>query len=543
MTLPKDALKVLLPVVGLTAGAVGVLDADIAHAGRGHQPSFEYAQNESQISRKQRLNDNRVRRALRENNLLDLNSTLVGISDGNYDARNSADIWDIITGAGPADRHERPVKAHLVGVPGARSGTFHYNRDVFGGTLYREIEYANMGNIIGTERGVPFTNDELMMLAMANVDRGEGTLNPNKLVVLRYNSDDHRRVVHVSSAPNGGDLFWDLMYRCPDKGVCMGTNGSPIAHIAKGSQYIDLPGPDKLVHLMIEGCERPKMIKNPATGRMEPYAGHLVIPKILYGGPALRGGSFDNRDIIPIRRRAIVPDLTDLPDVIDTVPPYDNEGTVLEGTVLEGTVLEGTTLEEVVKNPEHFLGVRGTYMHNNFLPSENTGIGSIVYGKKVSDNAYIVFGLGYGPGGDSTSKDPNSRTTEANPDDPNALTSKVDETVKTSAHLFLPEVGMLYQISEDWAIELDIGVPVVVSSEDRSVNEQLLFPNGTVAEENSYDRDTQTSVDAMGSARVGVQYSPHENVAISVGGFCATDFQGQYGCGGSLDLRFRLEFE
>lgn len=221
-----------------------------------------------------------------------LNNVVTTEAGNAFVPAHSYDFWGLqgITRSIVTD--ERPIVMHFDGAPPevlsslgvSASATLPYHRDYHDADRYESFEYANGSNWISFGRRYLLSDDEVKRLVIVNAHAGEGTIDPNRIYVIRYNSTDHDGTLDLYIGR--GDLVWDVLVDCPDTGACIGTNGLPIGHLAVGSQYIDLPGPRRLRHPMIDRLDHPINILNPETGATEEFTdGVFIIPRDLYGVP------------------------------------------------------------------------------------------------------------------------------------------------------------------------------------------------------------------------------------------------------------------
>ncbi len=542
-----------------------------------------------------RAHYNKISRLFTGSNLIyDLGSIVHVGADGQFDPENSYRIYGLVGLQINETQDNRDINAVVVGVPGVEDGTvLSYLPDHHSSTHYEKIEYANVANWLaigrGTSGGFTINNDEVRKLLMINTHEGEGTYDPNKIFIFRYNSSaqDNEQIV-ISSAPNGGDLVWDVMYICPDNGVCRGANGLPMGHIADNSQEVDLPGPNRLVHPKIEqdfvvsmDLFGASMTQSPSTP-VPPTV--TSVPDVPYVPP--QGGSEGSisqnpgNDIqTPQTECPACPACDPCPDVAPapecdpcpapTVCPAQTECPAPEPcpTCETGTATVPPQVGETVPpsvnitpvpyvpngqqptqqdtHPESFynkkmlmglnlMGVAGDSVNEHF-PSL---VMDLNIGGRVTDRLYLEGVLGYGLSAWNwqSAMHPDSRTTLPNPDDPFGLTSIVEGEIENKYHLVNTQFGIRYAATPNFQIAASTGVYWLITENDSERDETLFYQNGEVADEYHHSSH-DLNLDVMWASTLGFDHRVNPVFSWGLRGTVATDFQKVVG-GGGLNLTF-----
>ncbi len=560
------------------------------------------------VPQAQLLHDMNIRRQLSgigdsPTGLVYLGGSLINVTDGQYRADRSFDVY-LFNGAsfgGSPDTRE--VTAELHGVPGVADGaTFEWVLDHQRADAYMSIDLAGMINEIGDARGEPFNNDEVRLFAMDNFrHEGEGTLDPNLIVVLRYFSGDYEQIATapvLSSAPNGGDRIGDVGYICPDAvrtdpDACVGTNGLPIRHITRNSMFVDLPGPYMIVHAKIEPCGsygpggvaggiwvRRSLHGEPVSAPVytappiaddEDTGVDVIIqqddtpptpptpPAPDHGGPDPTDASGDytpstpapddGQDTVPETVPEIVPPtecndcidndgdgLIDLADP-DCADASDDDESGTAGQEEPAPAPEVSGQEDSL--PNLLAGVRLLYVDGAALQHPGP-LASLYLGGQLGDSPVYLVGLvGYGYGGSSSVRHPDSRTTLPDPDNPFGLTGVVEGSVYTSTHVLDAELELRYAPLDWLQVAVAGGVNVVFNDQDSERLDQVFYQNGELADEyheSSSDLDTHV----LGVIAPGVTFRPHPNFGIGLRGLFGFDGDGlqEWGAGISLEGYF-----
>ena len=266
---------------------------------------------ESVIPDDQLLHINGVRRALNSTNLVYRAGSVVRTRDGEYDPSNSYDLF-MIQGIKGKAADKRPVIAKMKGIKGAKDGEKKtYLRDYHDPSHYEVVEYANLGNMLSAARRLTFTNYEFKKLIMANNARkGEGSINPEEIYVLRYRTTNKLDDVVQASFDEGfGPDAFDVLIPCSTNGVCVGLNGKPVRHVSpRNSQRISVGNGVELRHPRIDpvglsasGAKLPiedvGLLYNPEISDFEVivYKGKpisvFIVPHDLYGRSVVGKGT------------------------------------------------------------------------------------------------------------------------------------------------------------------------------------------------------------------------------------------------------------
>jgi|GEM_PF-4623552 len=500
---------------------------------------------------------------------------------------HSYDFWGIQGIDRSIVSDDRPIVAHFDGASpevlaslGVSAGaTLPYHRDHYESTHFRVIEYANVANWVSFGRGYPLSDDEIKRLVVLNASHsGEGTVDPNRIFVVRYDSNDHDGTLDLSIGR--GDLAWDVMLLCPDTGACIGTNGLPIGHIAQGSQYIDLPGPNRLVHPMIWRLDHAINILNPETGSTEEFTdGIFIVPRDIYGVPMAHPATpAPVPPGLPPEAVSVPPEATPVPPETAAVPPETAPEPVSGSAVVPpetAPVLPETNPEPVsgavvvppeaasvppeavqvppeagpvppesaedavvpplrLADPRLYFGIRGLMLAGDYLPNTG-GIGMLTFGGRVAPNHYLGGLLGGGYFGSALTVDPDSRIGLPNPDDPHGLIGYAHaEDRRTAGDILL---GLEYRFRPiNWLqLAAAVGLDLLLVDSNRSVEERLVTQDGTVVDSNSY-HVPDFSAHPMGFVQAGVDFRLHPNVSLDLRGMCTFDGDGNVGYGGGAGL-------
>ncbi len=554
------------------------------------------------VPAEQLRHDDEVRSELiTDTNLLYLLGSLVCRTqqqDGSilYVPGHSYDVWGIQgldQGIVPAPSVQgvtfENTPQHILDGLGVTSTTrmLPYTPDHFERFHYRVIEYAMVSNLIGNARGTGgLNNDEVARLVLSNMHQGEGIPSLDQIFVARYNPYEHGSSRVLSFAPNGGTGIWDVMvYDNNDTNPVIGRgNGLRMGHIANGSQIIDLPGPGRLVHPMIEGLDNPILVYNPETRRQETFTGGVfVIPRDLYGAPvqqvsvAPTGNPLvpqcsdgldndgdgrrdmddpdcecpqDNNEANPAGTTPVVAEVP-VRVPVTTVPPTPPVPVVPQqpdeiDPVIVPPVPSPDEIDPVIVPPvpspdgQHRFLIGAGYLgfgSNGPLHYEmNSGVLAQFGGRLGDTNAYLVGQLGYVFGGSQNVRDPNSRTTLGNPEDPFSLTSVVEAYDRSTAHMIMPGLEFRYRVAPWIQLAAGIIVPMTIYDQERSVDEVLQYQDGSTADEEHYsDRSLETSV--MGGACAGVDFVINDSVSVDLRG-CVAGNEEDIIYGGNAGLTF-----
>lgn len=160
-------------------------------------------------------------------------------------------------------------------------------------------------------------------------------------------------------------------------------------------------------------------------------------------------------------------------------------------------------------------------------------------GRLGRSHAYLVGSLSYLNGGSRSVRDPNSRTTLANPADPFGLTSIVEATDVTSPHGIVPALELRYSVAPWLQLDAGIMVPVVFMNNSRSVSERLLFPNGDLADENHYG-SSSLDTRVLGGGMLGLNFLLGRHFDLGFRCSAAGNAGGDafIGCGATLGYAF-----
>jgi hypothetical protein len=584
-----------------TASVVGLAAAVVATAlpaearSKKQQPvpddgegQYEPARDFNSIPFKLNLHYEKARRPLTATNLMYWVASHVWTKDGNFDAEHSVDLWNLTGMRKGMQQDRRPVQARIYGLPGVRDGTVkRYIRDHQDATHFYTVEYAFLANLLGVGRGYKLSNDEIRRLLIANQHKGEGTLDPNRISVLRYiattgSGSNLDRKIDISAAESGphlGDHVWDIVYRCPNKRnpnprkrVCLGANGLPLGHISTGSQEIYDPSTGLyMVHPQINKLDHPLKMDNPKSGGYTlTTKGNVAIPMDIYGlpledrlrqrpdqdeadrtpPPAQKDNDNDDDGTQvppPKKEKPEAPQLIEGPpgpkgekgDRGESGPPgecYKNCNPVPPKPAPAPSPVPEPKPEPVTKGKraDWLFGARALYLKPNFGPELSAPMISLDIGRRVSDRVYLSLLLGYAYGSDRT-QDPRSRTTLANPEDPFSLTSVVEAYNKRQMHMPAAEVEMKIRAINWLQFALGIGVHVPIIRDENHVLERLLYQNGEEADSNKYKTgSTKASVVGVGTA--GIDLRLLENVSIGARGLygIGADGKREKGVGGNL---------
>ena len=502
-----------------------------------------------------------VRRGLvrASSNLIYPVSSLVRTLNGNFAPLQSYDFWGMTGISKGRSKDKRKIVAKIGPIPGVldKAVEREYERDLRRGTHYQAYEFGSVANALEQVAGPLFTNQMAKRLVMANQHKGEGKLDPNKIIVLRYDPMEKGNVVHLTTAEAG--IVRDIMYVCPDKGVCRGTDGKPIGHIAKNSQEIDLAGPYKLVHPMIEGCNNPILVYDPETDKVELFtSGVFAIPMDLYGKPLGYEKDAERKSApapAPVQPAPVPQETAPAPAPVQT-PPAPQETTPAPVAPVAPVVtpkpketepedisdkttpdyMEDPIFDLIQKKPSYLITGRGLYLANNFMPG-NAWVASLGFGGKIANGVYLVGLLGGGYGGSERVRDPDSRETLPNTNDPFSLGSSVEAYDSTKAYIIAPELEFRFDVTKGLYLATGGGVHVTLLDRKRDVSEELTYPNGDLVDSENYS-DSRLDTVVLGVLSGGLGLKPSERFSIDLRALGGTDFDGNavYGGGGGLTV-------
>lgn len=506
---------------------------------------------EKVVPAEQRRHDHDFRRALALGGEDSMVSTInaVSLSTGDYLSDGSFDIWilrtlpNLVQPARP-----KPVQVNF------NDGTSRlYQPDIIQ-THWKTREHKDIVNTINSVRlakGMsPMSESQVKDYMMLNARQGM-SLDRNKIRVLRWFSQNYGSVVNVYEGR--GDMVWDIMYKCPLTGKCLGTDGRPIEHLNKKGQMVLIKDQNyKLVHIKLD-----KIISGTNIPGLGMYVAGYITKKGMYGEPVLAAASQPVVEPQPpkvVTRTVIIREPVPAPAPTQAPRPECSDGIDNDGDgkidhndpdcYTDGKYNPNRDSEtgrkkvpEKKDDPNVVIGAAFLYLPNNFLP-EAAKMFELEIGGRVSQNLYLIGSAGYGYAGSSTVVDPRSRTTPANPLDDFGLGARYQAEDSTTAHLLQLGLGLSYRVAPMLQIGIggDLYVPFILR--ERTGTEAILYPNGEVAKQEPVpDAGKSTDISVMGGPGASIDLRVNKHFSIGVKGSAAFGRDGKKMGGGGVTLK------
>lgn len=199
---------------------------------------------------------------------------------------------------------------------------------------------------------------------------------------------------------------------------------------------------------------------------------------------------------------------------------------------LRRPVEEEVTLspQSSTNRPRNHLGFGVPYLHVDGL---NMAGAALDYVRRVRDSVVSGgFSITYvtdGVSGDSY-EGPNSRTTEANSEDPFGTTSGVTELLQDTHHILTAGPRMEFDLTGWLSIAASLEFGIFLTETNGTVTEALYMPSGAELDSNSYDLEPVRHVNGIGLVRLGPHFGGRR-AGAGIEGMVSLDFDGNVGGG------------
>jgi hypothetical protein len=460
------------------------------------------------------------------------------LKDGKLDLDNSYALVFYKEGISTFKRPNKKLKVKIDGK------LMDYKQDGHMGNYYFVPEFKDLVNLLEIVTGRPISENDALKLYQSSRRKGEQICSVGNIKFL-YNSNNDRYDM-VDDAFESLTLA-EIVCRC-DTRDCGGVD-----HLAPGSQVIvDESGNVMYRHILLDPADEnhPVQVFDPVNGEMQDvYDVIAMVPlRQLLGDTGVYSGERrgDDQDAARTAKIERDPDTQDVNRKIDLKKEEDEVEGVESGdgkTGGQGEISDVVKPKDGEDDTNMFVGVGGSVYHSNAIENQTTGLVSVTLGGKVSDNVYLAGTVGYGPGGTKTMEDTDRRL--PNPNDPNQITTKLDQKDSIDYHVLTAALGVIGKITENLNLGAYVGVDMILKNKDSSREISLLYQNGDLASAPRSESDSSTDVDVMPKLKLVVNYEITDFLRVygTVSG--ATDFakkNTKYGIEAGAGLEFHFEW-